>query len=131
MAPTEVDLMTLLPDKFTEIPYLTQINEKKRTLEEFRIELSKLLKPGVTIKQKEYATIFNVLNHMLEDKTMLVYIEAIKTVEILAQLLKFQLKPKIRTFIQLLASKYGEMKTAVITTVDKAMSIIVTNCLTP
>ena len=65
---------------------------------------------------------------MLEDKNMLVFLEAIKTVELLAHLLgkDNSLKPiKVKTFINLMTSKYSETKPAVITAVDKAMSAIV------
>jgi hypothetical protein len=39
----EVDLLTLLPDNFNEIPYITQINAKKKAMEGFNNELEKLL----------------------------------------------------------------------------------------
>jgi len=52
----------------------------------------------VIIKQKDYSNIYNTLVHMLEEKNMLVFLEAIKTIEFLAQLLKSQLK-KVKTFV--------------------------------
>jgi hypothetical protein len=39
-----VDLNNLLPDKFNEIPYITQINLKKKSMEQFNQELDKLVK---------------------------------------------------------------------------------------
>jgi hypothetical protein len=43
-----VDLTTLLPEKFSEIPYITQINTKKQRIEQFNQCLEKLLQksPG-------------------------------------------------------------------------------------
>jgi len=39
----QVDLTLLLPDNFMEIPYLTQINVKRRALEAFNKELENLV----------------------------------------------------------------------------------------
>lgn len=38
----------------------------------------------VTVKVKDYSMLLNVVIHMLEDKNMLVFMEAIKSVELLA-----------------------------------------------
>ena len=65
---------------------------------------------------------------MLEDKNMLVFVEAIKTVELLACLmgpLNLLKQVKVKGWLGLLAGKYGETKTAVIAAVDKAMLSIV------
>jgi hypothetical protein len=40
----EIDLLTLLPANFSEIPYITQINVKRKALEQFNQELEKLWK---------------------------------------------------------------------------------------
>lgn len=64
---------------------------------------------------------------------MLVFIEAIKTVEHLAVLLKTNFKrEKAKQFIQLLADKYKETKTAVLASLDKAFDVIFENkCMPP
>ena len=80
------------------------------------------------MKTKDYTLIFNTVMHMLEDKNMLVFLEAIKTVELLANLLgkDNSLKPiKVKTWINLIASKYSETKPAVIAAVDKSLAAIV------
>ena len=85
-----IDLLNLIPDNFNEIPYISQINVKKRSMESFNGELSKLVggRPGsVAIKNKDYTLIYNTVAHMLEDKNMLVFVEAIKTVELLSILI--------------------------------------------
>ena len=128
------DLLTLIPENFNEIPYISQINIKKKSMEAFNQELTKLMalgkgRPGaVPIKNKDYTLIYNTVAHMLEDKNMLVFVEAIKTVELLSCLmgpLNFIKQVKVKMWIGLLASKYGETKTAVIAAVDKAMLAIV------
>lgn len=57
-------------------------------MELFNTELSKILEKGssAVIKQKDYSIIFNTVLHMLEDKNMLVFLEAIKALELLATL---------------------------------------------
>lgn len=83
--------MTLIPENFHEIPYLTQINIKKKSMESFNAELTKISngkRPGtVPVKNRDYTLIYNTVAHMLEDKNMLVFVEAIKTVELLANLI--------------------------------------------
>ena len=129
-----VDLLTLVPENFQEIPYTPSINTKKQAMAAFNQELAKLAqqqakqKGQSVAKVKDYALIFNTVVHMLEDKNMLVFLEAIKTVELLANLLgkENSLKPaKVKTFINLMAGKYSETKPAVISAVDKAMAAIV------
>lgn len=39
----EVELSSLLPENFNEIPYLTQINIKKKAMETFNEELFKVI----------------------------------------------------------------------------------------
>ena len=80
------------------------------------------------IKIKDYSVILNVTTHILEDPNMLVFIEGIKTVEYLSILISSQLKgPKIKTFIQLLADKYKETKTAVLTALEKTFEALFKN----
>ena len=65
---------------------------------------------------------------MLGDKNMLVFLEAIKTVELLSDILgplQMIKQAKAKILINLLASKYGETKTAVIAAVDKAILAMV------
>ena len=127
-------MLTFIPDNFSEIPYLVQINVKKKAMESFNVELVKLKqgnRPGsVPIKNKDYTLIYNTVAHMLEDKNMLVFVEAIKTVELLAYLigpLNYLKQPKVKTWINLLAGKYSETKTPVISAVDRCMLAIVTH----
>ena len=105
-------------------------------MESFNTELAKLQaqtgnRPGsVPIKNRDYTLIYNTMAHMLEDKNMLVFLEAIKSVELLANLigpLNYLKQPKVKIWIGLLAGKYGETKTAVIAAVDRALLAIVNN----
>jgi len=60
-------------------------------MESFNGELTKISsgrRPGsVPVKNKDYTLIFNTVAHMLEDKNMLVFVEAIKSVELLCRLI--------------------------------------------
>lgn len=61
------------------------------------------------MKNKDYTVIFNICVHMLEDKNMLVYLEAIRSIELLSQLLGQQIKQiKVKQFVNLIANKYGD-----------------------
>lgn len=77
----EVDLASIVPETFNEIPYISQITTKKKVMEAFNSELEMLIQKKNTVASKEYGTIFNVVTHMLEDSNALVFMEAIKTVE--------------------------------------------------
>ena len=101
-------------------------------METFNAELTKILEKGSTavIKQKDYSVIFNTVLHMLEDKNMLVFLEAIKSLELLATLQQMK-SGKAKTFMSALVGKYGETKTAVIAATDKAMAAIMLHSLTP
>ena len=60
-------------------------------MESFNTKLTEISSgrlPGtVPIKNRDYTLIYNTVAHMLEDKNMLVFVEAIKTVELLANLI--------------------------------------------
>lgn len=68
----KVDLMTLLPDKYLEVPYLVQgsgeknvtfnQNEKKKKLEEFNQRIEQIMKNNCEIDvNKDYSNIINLL----------------------------------------------------------------------
>lgn len=40
----QIDLLNLLPENFNEIPYVNQINTKRKSMEQFNQELDKLVK---------------------------------------------------------------------------------------
>jgi len=61
----EVDLIALIPENFSEIPYISQINVKKKVMENFNNEIEKLVtKKGSTVANKDYNLIFNVVTHV-------------------------------------------------------------------
>jgi len=122
----EVDLSSIVPDNFSEIPYITQINAKKKVMETFNNELEKLVSKKCPVSNKDYNLIFNVVTHMLEDSNALVYMEAIKTVEYLSILMGKAIKQqKLRQFVTLLADKYKETKTASVQAVNKALQTLI------
>jgi len=70
--------------------------------------------------------------HMLEDPNVLVFIEAIKMLDHLCFLLKYTIKQaKMKQFIQLLADKYKETKTAVLAALEKTFDAILDNRCIP
>lgn len=122
----EVDLSSIIPDNFSEIPYITQINAKKKVMETFNNELERLVTKKSPVANKDYNLIFNVVTHMLEDSNALVYMEAIKTVEYLSILMGKAIKQqKMRQFVSLLADKYKETKTASVQAVNKALQTLI------
>jgi hypothetical protein len=136
----QIDISNLTPENFSEIPYINQINVKRKSMEQFNQELEKLVakqqaqtsafdgESTSVIKIKDYVSIFNIVIHMLEDPNMLVFIEGIKTVEYLAVLLRSAIKSaKMKQFIQLLANKYKETKTAVLVALEKTFFAIYEN----
>ena len=57
-------------------------------MELLNVELVKLQKPHISIKQKDYSTLHNTIVHMLEEKNQLVFMEAVRAVELLSILFK-------------------------------------------
>lgn len=101
-------------------------------MESLNNELQKLVdKTNVVIKSKDFTNILNTVVHMLEDKNMLVFLEAIKTVELLSILMGTKIQGKLKAFIVLILGKYGESKTAVIAAVDKTLAVIVKHAMIP
>ena len=69
---------------------------------------------------------------MLEDPNMLVFIEAIKMIDHLAVLLGPSIKQaKMKVFIKLLAEKYKEVKTAVLSSLEKTFDSVLDNRTIP
>ena len=69
---------------------------------------------------------------MLEDPNMLVFIEAIKMIDHLAVLLGSSIKQaKMKVFIKLLAEKYKEVKTAVLSSLEKTFDSVLDNRTIP
>ena len=77
-------------------------------METFNNELIKLVeRANVIVKTKDFTNVLNTVQHMLEDKNMLVFLEAIKTVELLAVLIGSKLQKQLKAFINVIAGKYG------------------------
>lgn len=58
-------MLALVPENFNEIPYLSQINTKKKTMETFNAELEKLIQKRTPVANKDYTLIFNVVTHVI------------------------------------------------------------------
>ena len=101
-------------------------------MEELNVDLDKLRSKNTQVKIRDYSHIYNVTASLLEDPNMLVFIEAIKMVEHLAALLKNNLKKeKAKQFLNLLADKFKESKTAVMTALSSVFdTFFYCKCLT-
>jgi hypothetical protein len=86
-----VDLNSLAPEDFDKLNFVLQIKQKKDILTEFR---KKLQNVEVLAKSNNYK-IYNLLIHALEDTNALIFQEAIKIVEILANLNDQGIKGKL------------------------------------
>ena len=64
----------MIPENFSEIPYISQINIKKKRIEHFNNELEKLIaKKTCTIVNKDYTMIFNVVTHVIHSRVTLIF----------------------------------------------------------
>lgn len=59
-----MDLLTLLPENFSEVPYISQINAKKKGMEALNVELEKMASKKAPCANKDYTLIFNVATHV-------------------------------------------------------------------
>ena len=75
-----VELSSLLPDKYLEVPYLTNKNDKHQKLEEFNDNIQGVYSKGGEIEgNKDCSVILQILTLMLEDQNILINGEAVKT----------------------------------------------------
>jgi len=120
----KVDLATLMPDKYLEIPYISngqnegknlkghQQNEKKKKLEEFNQKIEHTLKSGMVIDgSKDYSFIINLMILMLEDKNILINQEATRTVSHLLKICKSNFpQAKLKHIVTLIIEKLDMKK---------------------
>lgn len=64
MTEVESDLLLLLPDNFTEIPYVSSIIVKKKGMEAFNMELEKMIQRKQQAQIKDYSSIINIVVHV-------------------------------------------------------------------
>lgn len=76
----KVDLNTLLPDKYLEVPYLINQNEKQKKLEELNRNIEAIYSQGRSVDgSKDCSSILHIITVMLEDQNILINGEATKT----------------------------------------------------
>ena len=77
----KVDLMSILPEKYLEVPYLLKQDEKQRKLEELNKNIEAIYGQGGEIDgSKDCSFILQIITLMLEDQNILINGEAIKTI---------------------------------------------------
>jgi hypothetical protein len=119
-----IELNSLLPQgKFTEIAYITQVNQKKQVLSEFNENLKRSLEEGRSILlNKENDTIYNVIHHMIEDSNKLVFEQGIRCVELLSRLQdKGILGKKAKDYLNLFFDKAKDTKSQVVKIIKNAL----------
>ncbi|CAD8196337.1 unnamed protein product [Paramecium octaurelia] len=80
-----IDLHTLLPDKFFEMPYYKH-NEKKNMTEQFAKNLEKY--DGDIDNSKDYGSIYAIIITLLEESNYLIYSQGMRCVKGLVRLLR-------------------------------------------
>ncbi|CAD8205048.1 unnamed protein product [Paramecium octaurelia] len=80
-----IDLHTLLPDKFFEMPYYKH-NEKKNITEQFAKNLEKY--DGDIDNSKDYGSIYAIIITLLEESNYLIYSQGMRCVKGLVRLLR-------------------------------------------
>lgn len=82
------DLLSLIPEKFFELPYMTQPSERRKKIEEFALKMEAFInKKGIIESHKDYGTVFGIVLSLLEESNYLIYSEAMRCVRCIAKLL--------------------------------------------
>lgn len=109
-----VDLNSLIPEGFFDIPYSTEIKVNREKL----LKLTHSLEtPGLVLEKKEYPTIINTLLHLVESNNNLIYTEAMKILEILIPKISRSFTFKHKHYIQFLSDKFKEKKKSLVSSI--------------
>lgn len=124
----KIELISLVSDGFDRLPYVTQIPEKKKTLEELYKKLCDAFKAGKTIVEGDNYKVYNVLKLMLEDTNALVQLEAINIIKLLAMLKDSGLKGKYaKIYVEILFERFKETKSAVLKAIRETLDAFMEN----
>lgn len=109
-----IDLNSLLPEGFFDMPYSTEIKANREKL----VKLTHSLETqGLVLEKKEYPTIINTLLHLIESNNNLIYTEAVKILEILIPKISKSFVFKHKHYIQFLSDKFKEKKKSLVSSV--------------
>ena len=109
-----VDLNTLIPEGFYDLPYSTEIKANREKL----VKLTHSLEAqGLVLEKKDYPTIVNTLLHLIESNNNLIYTEAIKILEILVPKVGKSFTFKYKYYVQFLSDKFKEKKKSLVSSI--------------
>ncbi len=119
-----IDLFTVLPNEFFEIPYVTALKNKKVILE----NVNKKLLEYKSIKDKDYKDFLNIVNHAIDDLNILVNLEGIKLLKNFCKLSKtINNQSKLKNLLVSCYDKFKDKKTNVKLELFDLFNTIITN----
>ena len=129
---SKIDLINLVSEGFDKLPYVTQIQEKKNKLVDLYNKLYNAFISSRSISDGDNYKIYNVLVLMLEDTNTLVFVEAIRIVELLAKMRDKGIIGKYaKKYTQVLFDKFKETKTAVLVSIKNWIDAFIENDIIP
>lgn len=103
-----LEFNSILPEKFFEIPYMSQPRDKKTKLEQLNENLSKICNRGIKINvQKDYSNIYNILTKCIEEPNYLVYSESMRCFISIVKVLRRSIPYNVfKYFVLAIGEKY-------------------------
>ena len=118
----------MIPIDFDKLPYESQIMEKHKLIKELYYKLEEAYKAKKIISEENNYKVYNTIVLMLEDSNVLVFLEAIKIVELLAKLKDKGIIGKYtKKFVSVLFDKFKETKTAVVSSIKSSLNALINN----
>lgn len=121
-----VDLYSILPNEFFEIPYITALKSKREILE----NLNKKLADYISVKDREYKEVLNIVNYTIDDTNVLVNLEGIKLLKNICRLGRNTSNlSKIKNLLISCYEKFKDKKTNVKIELFDLFNVIILNSL--
>ena len=125
---SKLDLSSVIPIDFDKLPYENQIMQKNKLIKELHHKLEEAYKANKVMSEENNYKVYNTLILMLEDSNVLVFLEAIKIVELLAKLKDKGIVGKYaKKFVSVLFDKFKETKTAVVSSIKNSLNALINN----
>ena len=129
---SKINLTTIVWEGFDKLAYVPQIQEKKNKLVDLYNKLYNAYISSKGISEGENYKIYNVLVLMLEDTNTLVFVEAIRIIELLAKMRDRGIIGKYaKKFTHILIDKFKETKTAVLVSIKNWIDAFIENDIIP
>lgn len=119
-----IDLFSVLPNEFFNIPYITALKAKKEILENVNKKLLELQ----SIKDKDYKDFLNIVNYAIDDVNILINLEGIRILKNFCKLNKTSNnQSKLKTLIISCYDKFKDKKTNVKLELFELFDVLITN----